>query len=713
MYNLSRSQDYFDLELMTKDVRSNWALKLGNLRRLKKSMDRYCLTELQLDTSKYSQLDLPLIARTSSVTETLKLFEYLILLILNCPTKHTFIKRIMDLDEDVQTQMMFFIQKVMANEEEPNQQQEIDKKEIDALRADRKKLADQLSNLEQELTLAHEEYAALHAQLQNFKVENERLASDIGRKSISENRERKAADLEMMVRLAEKDEIIQELKKHNEKNKRIFENELSGLRDELDIANNKLIEAIKNEKLVMQYRKRLESLGNVKLQTDELQRQNENLQSKIMMQNSEIDSLVNVKAQLDSIKDKFEQERVKTETLNFSIESKDRAIKKLEKNLFDSNEKVSFLQKKVEEFESITFFNEHSAMSEDSFHHHHEKENIPLSRDRHKHEQHDLLSKDLQLQKEKTQKQKQVISQLKESLLMQREDLSIVLQDSDFRLKSSHEYIEQLQNNNVYLSEEIHKLSESIKAKETQLMIHQQVLDELDDLKASKLALQNSYKQLMIEKDELVKKLVDLAAEILDLKANLNLKENLIKDLNFNLKDLQEKVVDEGDVDCDKDKVAAQRISELQQRIKELASENNKIIEDSREQIRLAKEEYEKELKKKDEEMIRLMEEATCELMKHREQLVQQLQSEKRNSIMNFQRAMSTRENPFVSNNKELFKLREVLMEKEKEISKLNKNNKELKKCWKQNAKLLKAVWKELGKETLKIEEAVKDSIIL
>ena len=709
MYYSLRSQDYFDLELMTKDVRSNWALKLGNLRRLKKSMDRYCLTELKLDTSKYSQLDLPLIARTSSLTETLKLFEYLILLILYCPTKDTFIKRLMDLDEDVQTHMMFFIQKVMANEQEPNQQQELDKKEIDALRADRKKLADQLSNLEQELTLAHEEYAALHSQLQNFKVENERLASDIGRKSISENRERKAADLEMMIRLAEKDEIIQEMKKHNEKNKKIFENELSGLRDELDIANNKLIEAIKNEKLVIQYRKKLEGLGNVKLHNDELQRQNENLQTKIMMQNSEIDSLVNIRVQLESLKDKFEQE---SETLNFSIESKDRALKKLEKNLFDSHEKVSFLQKKVEELESVTFFNEHSAISEDSFHHH-EKENIPLSRDRHKHEQYDLISKELQVHKEKIQKQKQTISQFKESLLMQREDVSTVLQEFDFRLKSSHEYIEQLQNNNVYLSEEIHKLSESIKVKETQLMIHQQVLDELSDLKASKLALQNSYKQLMIEKDELAKKHLDLAAEILDLKANLNLKENLIKDLNFNLKDLQERVVDEGDIDCDKEKVASQRISELQQRIKELAGENNKIIEDSREQIKLAKEEYEKELKKKDEEMIRLMEEATCELMKHREQLVQQLQSEKRNSIMNFQRAMSTRENPFVSNNKELFKLREVLMEKEKEISKLNKNNKELKKCWKQNAKLLKAVWKELGKETLKIEEAVKDSIIL
>ena len=56
----------------------------------------------------------------------------------------------------------------------------------------------------------------------------------------------------------------------------------------------------------------------------------------------------------------------------------------------------------------------------------------------------------------------------------------------------------------------------------------------------------------------------------------------------------------------------------------------------------------------------------------------------------------------------EIFKLREVLVEKEKEIARITKNNKELKVCWKDSAKLLKAVWKQLGDETKKIEEAVK-----
>jgi hypothetical protein len=48
------------------------------------------------------------------------------------------------------------------------------------------------------------------------------------------------------------------------------------------------------------------------------------------------------------------------------------------------------------------------------------------------------------------------------------------------------------------------------------------------------------------------------------------------------------------------------------------------------------------------------------------------------------------------------------LAEREKEIARVTKNNKELKHCWKDSAKLLKAVWKQLGDETKKIEEAVR-----
>jgi DNA repair exonuclease SbcCD ATPase subunit len=702
------------LESITKDVKNNWALKLGNLRRLKKSMDRYTLNELKLDISKYDKIDLPLIARTSSSVEILKLFEYIVLIIVSCPLKPVFIKRIMELDEEDQMQMMFFIQKVMANEEEPNQQQEIDKKEIDSLRAEKKKLSDKLLNLEQELTLAHEEYAALHSELQHFKVENERLSHDIGRKSVSEVKERKAADLEMMVRIGEKDEVISDLKKLLERNRKKYESDINQVRDELDIANNKLVEAAGHEKLLVQYKKRLESCNSFKAQVDELQKQNEILSAQVSNQRIDIENLIACKKQLETFQEKYEQERVRSETLLFSIENKENSIKKLEKNLKDSSENVIFLRKRLEELETDHRF-ENSAMSEESFN----NEHLPVSRDRLKpSEQSELHTKELLKLTEKLLKKTEKTRILKETLKMTTEDFSVLLIQNSYNMSSQQDFIDEIQNNNLYLSEEIQKLSDSIKAKDSELFIHNQTLEDLEDVKNSKQNLQNSYKSLLNEKEELVKRLSDLTSDLLDLKSGLNLKENLIKDLNFKVKDLEDKITaiqfESGPKSATKQNaLAEQRISDLQQRIKELGNENVKIIEDSREQIKNAKEDYENELRKKDEEMIRLTEEATSELMKHREQLVMQLQSERRNSIMNFQRAMSIRESPLAcSNNKEVFKLREVLMEKEKEIHRLNKNNRELKKCWKQNAKLLKAVWKELEKETGKIQDAVKDSII-
>ena len=53
-------------------------------------------------------------------------------------------------------------------------------------------------------------------------------------------------------------------------------------------------------------------------------------------------------------------------------------------------------------------------------------------------------------------------------------------------------------------------------------------------------------------------------------------------------------------------------------------------------------------------------------------------------------------------------KLKEEISKKDKEILKLTKTNQEIKKCWKESTRLLKTVWKELGNEAQKIQNANK-----
>lgn len=707
------------MEGITKDVKNNWALKLGNLRRLKKGLDKYSEQELKVNNSKFERIDLPLIARTGNADEIMKLFEYVMLVIVSCPKKTVFVRRIMELEEDVQMHMMFFIQKVMGNEEEPIQQQDAQKKELDALKAEKKKLSEQVLNLEQELTLAHEEYAALHSETHQVKMENEKLLFDLGRKNSKGLKSTQVTELELILKISEKDEVIDEMKKTLEKNRRKYENDISQLRDDLDIANNKLVDAVNNEKIIGQYKKRLENYSQIKQQLEDIQHQNENMNNKLNAQRIEIESLTLIKNQFNHIKEQFDQEKIKCETLSFRIENKEKQVKKLEKTLEDYKEKVVFLHQKINDLESADLYNENSHLSESSLAGH----LLSVSKDRFKvPEQVENLNKELEKYKSLLLESRAKKTRLKESKRMLNEDFSGSLLQLYSKFDTQQQFIDELENNNFYLSEEIQKLNEAIKSKETDSMLYTQALEELQELKISRANLISEYKDLLGEKEELLAQFGDLTSENLAFKSQISIKNNIIKDLESQTRSLEEKIQslqetnndnpDSLDLKYKRVALAAEsRVSELQQRIKDLTNENNKTLEESQKQIKIAQEAYTQELKKKDEDVVRLTEEAINELMKHREQLVCKLQSERKNSIMNFQRAMSIRESPF-SSNKEVFKLREILMNKEKEIAKLNRNNKELKKCWNHTAKLLKAVWKELGKETLKIEEAVKDSAI-
>ena len=137
-----------------------------------------------------------------------------------------------------------------------------------------------------------------------------------------------------------------------------------------------------------------------------------------------------------------------------------------------------------------------------------------------------------------------------------------------------------------------------------------------------------------------------------------------------------------------------------------IATKDAKILE-LQDKFKETEKKFNEELDIKSQELMTQYEEAMNELIKQREQLAAKLQFERRNTMIGWQRAMSVRD-PGAMISEEVFKLRETLSEKEKEIARVMKNNKELKLCWKDSAKLLKAVWKQLGDETKKIEEAVR-----
>ena len=129
------------MECISIDVKNNWALKLGNLRRLKKALDKYLEEELKISNTKLDRIDLPTLARKASSEDIFKLLEGILYVIVNCPQRNMFVKRIMELEEPQQIQMMFFIQKVIGEENDnPVQDTDMYRKEFEMLRNEKKKL---------------------------------------------------------------------------------------------------------------------------------------------------------------------------------------------------------------------------------------------------------------------------------------------------------------------------------------------------------------------------------------------------------------------------------------------------------------------------------------------------------------------------------------------------------------------------------------------
>ena len=740
------------MECISLDVKNNWALKLGNLRRLKKALDKYLEEELKISNSRFDRIDLPNLARKGNPDEIIKLFESIFYAIVNCPEKRMFVEKIMELEESAQISLMFFIQKIIGEDENnPIQDSELFKKEMEMLKNEKKKLSKQVFELGQELSSTIEEKNRIQTNMQQLKAENERLYRDIDRKSIQEERISIAVMDELRNRINEKDEAINECQRSFDKIKKQYEAEIAQLKDDLDIATAKAYQNMNSDKTLQQYKKRLESLAGIKQKAADLQKQNENLMETVASQHSEIELLIKSKKQITLLKEQVSKEKNRADTLSFNLESKEKNLKKLEKEIIECREKITKLE--IENEELMNERQDSSHGSEESFGMQHEKLDIHIESQNSQLikfqtsrsinarksclptalEQIDVVNKDLNYQKSIVKAKKMRLKAYKETVKMCLEELRT----------RSYEYegkISQLEGNNLILSDQIQIISENLAEKENDKIIHEQTMYELEEVKATKVTLLSDIKMLYSEKDAIHKKYMDGREEFFALQAKVNGKDMEIRELGLEIKLFQDKI----QAYEEKEKIFKQELSslkrnsmssshsqqgiffesevialknenaELQQRLDEKTDRINQVIASKEEAIqKLQKENEEKEEKYKQEleikskEFMAQSEEAVNVLLQQREQLVAKLQFERRNTMIGWQRAMSIKD-PTQLVSEEIYRLRETLVEKEKEIARISKNNKELKICWKDSAKLLKAVWKQLGDETKKIEEAVK-----
>jgi protein HOOK3 len=785
------------MECITREVKNNWALKLSNLRRLKKNLDKYLEEELKISNSKLDKIDFPNIARTGNVVELLKLFDGVMYVILNCPLKTVFIRQIMELDESLQIQLMYFIQKVMGETEEPHpKDQDFHNTELETVKANLTRSSEQILELEHLIASLNEEQAEIQSKYQQLKFDNERLQELVSKKSLIEQIESDPICLELKARLLEKDDILSSLQKSFDKYRKDTETEISMMRDELDIACAKALEISNLEKTLQQYKKRLDTIPIMKSQIEELQKEKNEFNATLATQYNEIESLLKIKKNFNVTKELLDKEINKNETLGYNLESKEKLISKLEKVIIEYKQKVCFLEKQTEDL-MLLDVPDSSHASDDSFH---STSNNFLKDFKQKTinpptDHLESLHKELDKQRCLVQLKKNKLKCCKERLLMSFEEINTLstdyhtlksasesqtkkfqeknnqLKNKILALQKSSESIEpksplleldqtklklldtiqlltttnrEIQENNYTLSEEIKKLNDVVKDHENDKAIHLQILEELEQIKSHKTQLINENKNLNLEKENSNKKYFEAREEVSLLNSKISSKEIKISELELDLKLLQEEIkaykekenIYEKELNYLKNtsspiqnqsdhilsleknlielktQISSLNISleEKNEIIFKLKQENENVSEELKGRLEEAKQDFDNQLKIKNKEMVDQLEEAMSELTRQRELLAARLKSERKNTLVNFHRAMSIRDNG-ASNFQETSRLKDILADKDREIARLNRNNKEIKNCWRQSAKMLKAVWKELGNETKKIEDAVTERI--
>jgi DNA repair exonuclease SbcCD ATPase subunit len=467
----------------------------------------------------------------------------------------------------------------------------------------------------------------------------------------------------------------------------------------------------------------------------------------VKSQLEQIDQIPGLKKQISTLKDQVSKEKSRADTFSFNLDTKEKTIKKFEKDFLEYKHKISILESKNQEL--MQELQESSQNSDDSFSmpsninskptnlasqlnfseaFSPRKSCLPTS-----HEQIAKAMIDLESQKSITENKKQKIKEHKERLRM-------CIEEMNSKLYSYQGIIKQLEENNVILSDQIQVINESLADKENDKVVHEQTMYELEEVKASKVALMNDIRFLQSEKENTSKKFDSIKEEFNVVNSQIQSKDMQIKELEFEIKVLREKILaaDEKEkvynmeiaslrknplvgnesqavMDLERQIIALKsETSELKQRLEDQKSRSSRVVKTKEETIEKLqklieenKEKFNEEMEVKTKEIMAQSEEAMNELFKQREQLAAKLQFERRNTMIGWQRAMSVKD-PTLLVSEEIFKLREALVEKEKEITRISKNNKELKVCWKDSAKLLKAVWKQLGDETKKIEDAVK-----
>ncbi|OMJ93151.1 hypothetical protein SteCoe_3971 [Stentor coeruleus] len=722
------SQDIFDLGSITLDIQNNWALKLANLRRLKKAIDNYLTNVIQVPYVQFNEIRLGSIARKASNEDIIKFLELVFVVIINCPQKEAYIRRIMELDEKSQYCLMLFIKKALGDgNEDLIQDTEFNKKEIEILRNEKSRMAAQILEIQQELNKFKEVKDQLVRENEELKMSNIDLQHQIQMSPTRQGCEKTELYHRLEKKLAEKAMLVDSLQEQLKEIKNKYERELAQIRDELDISHAKNYQFKQSEKVVETLKKKVEKMTAMKKRLIELKRNNENMEKLIIEHQDEIESYQQYKKSSIYYKEEYTKEREKMENLLVALESKEKQISKFTKTINEMGDKILYQENRIHELEAPI---DGSFASEDSFNFGKIDQDADVKRANRNFQgflapplsgQSDLLIKEITNLKTLLIKKKARVNMYKETINMQNEEMNC-------RNYYNATLITQLSSRNEAMADRLQTLSENISNIDNDKERLKQSVYELNSLKNYKDTMLSEIKNLYEEKDIIYKKYVAGREEVIVLNNKIHEKEFIVRDLELNLRLMNDKFksFESTAVECkpnsgdmnervksleQQNRILMAENNEMHLRIREKEDKINDLIRAREESIKVCESEHAEaviklkhEFEWKSEQMVRQAEDAISLIQKEKDDLQSRLNIEKKNNLLEWKRAMILKD-PSMIFTEENNRLKLNVAELEKENEKLLRTNQELTICWKESARMVKNISRLVDCETKRMQK--------
>ena len=270
--------------------------------------------------------------------------------IVNSSAKEAYISRILALDENHQAELMVFIQRVLKRlEKKSGYEGESDPRaDLAILQKENRSLKHQIEELQYSLDEIAKTHSEVISDRDSFQKQIKDLEAEI------DKRPKKSGEASTTIlenQLSQRDQAIQDLRSEIVELKKKHSNEMSALRDELDVASDKIMNLNKVEGTLEMYKKRVEDINVLKNKIKDLESANKDAKNELKMYKGDIEEVENLKQTLNYFKEQHTKEKEKVAEFSYKLEEKERDFKDLQKQKDEVSQKKTFLENKIRELQ--------------------------------------------------------------------------------------------------------------------------------------------------------------------------------------------------------------------------------------------------------------------------------------------------------------------------------------------------------------------------